>query len=296
MRPPPRAILPPFPFRNHHPPVAPEPGASIRGGGAGGSLLGQGLMTRARRRRRWGLRITVGFLVVAAAGVWSTAFFLIRPSGAPRPMPPTVAPSPVVTLAPDEELPVFARAAGVALHLASEDVVAVAFHEASMDDAMALRPTGFCIVCRNGTKFEPPPPIEPEVEYLVLDSRGRSQAATSAADLVMPRRTEVLSPVSGTVVDVKRYRLYYRHPDVRIEIRPDDAPDNRVVVIHLEQVKLEEGQDVEASVTPLGTVRRFPFESQVDRYVRGTLPHVHMEVKSPAPRGKDKGKDKDKKG
>ena len=222
--------------------------------------------------------------------MWGTTFFLIRPASAPRLAPSPIVPSPVVTLAPEEGLPVFARGGGVALHLASERVVAVAFHEASMDDAMTLRPTGFCIVCRNRTKFEPPPAIEPELEYLVLDSRGRSQAATSAADLVMPRGAEVLSPVSGTVVDVKRYRLYYRYPDVRIEIRPDDIPEHRVVVIHMEQVTLEEGQEVEASVTPLGTVRRFPFESQVDRYVRGTFPHVHMEVKSPAPRGQDKDK------
>lgn len=242
-----------------------------------------------RRRRRWGVRITVGFLTVSAVGVWGTAFFLIRPASAPRLAPSPIVPSPVVTLAPDEGLPVFARGGGVALHLASERVVAVAFHEASMDDAMTLRPTGFCIVCRNRTKFEPPPAIEPELEYLVLDSRGRSQAATSAADLVMPRGAEVLSPVSGTVVDVKRYRLYYRYPDVRLEIRPEEAPDRRVVVIHLEQVQLEKGQRVEASETTLGTVRRFPFESQVDRYLRGKLPHVHMEVKRPASRGKNPG-------
>jgi len=247
-------------------------------------------MRRNRRRRRRWVGIVTGFLVLAAAGVWATAFFLIRPATAPEVAPPTVVPSPLVTVAPDESLPMFARGGGVGLHLTSARVVAIAFHEASMDDAMALRPTGVCVVCRNRTKFEPPAATEVELEYLVLDTRGRSQAATSAADLVMPRGTEVLSPVSGTVVDVKRYRLYYRYPDVRIEIRPEDAPDHRVVVIHLEHVTLEEGEDLEASVTPLGAVRRFPFESQVDRYVRGSLPHVHMEVKAPAPRHADKQK------
>jgi hypothetical protein len=244
-------------------------------------------MPRSRCRGRW-VAIVTGLLVLAASAVWATAFFLIRPATAPEFAPPTVVPSPLVTVAPDEDLPMFARGGGVGLNLTSGRVVAVAFHEASMDDAVALRPTGVCVVCRNRTKFEPPAATEVDLEYLVLDSRGRSQAATSAADLVMPRGTEVLSPVSGTVVDVKRYRLYYRYPDVRIEIRPEDSPDHRVVVIHLEQVKLEEGEELEAAITPLGVVRRFPFESQVDRYVRGSLPHVHMEVKAPAPRRADK--------
>jgi hypothetical protein len=230
--------------------------------------------------------VAVAFLCVAAAAVWASAFFLIRPASAPPPALPTIVPSPVVSADPNEALPVFARAGGVALHLPSSKVVAVAFHEASMDDAMELRPTGLCIVCRNHRKFDPPPPRDPELEYLVLDSRGRSQAATSAADLVMPRGTVALSPVTGTVMSVTRYRLYYRYPDVRVEIRPHDAPDHRVVVIHLERVKLRKGQKLEASVTPIGFVRRFPFESQVDRYIKGTVPHVHVEVKKPAPRGK----------
>jgi hypothetical protein len=240
-----------------------------------------------RRRRRRGMAITVGILVAASAGVWGSAYFLLRPAALPETSPPTIVPSPVATAEPGEALPVFAKAGGVRLHLVSPRVVAVAFHEASMDDAAELLPTGVCIVCRNRTKFEPPPATEPTVEYLVLDSRGRSQAAASAVDLVLPRGAEVLSPVTGTVMSVKRYRLYYRYPDVRLEIRPEEAPDRRVVVIHLEQVRLEEGQRVEASETTLGTVRRFPFESQVDRYLRGKLPHVHMEVKRPAARDRD---------
>jgi hypothetical protein len=223
----------------------------------------------------------MGILSVAVATVWASAFLFLRPAPAPRAAVPTVEPSPFITVPPDATLPVFARAGRIALHLSSPKVVAVAFHEASMPDAVPLRPTGLCVVCRNRAKFEPPPPEDPDLDYLVLDPRGRSQAATSAVDLVMPRGTEVLSPVTGTVVSVKRYRLYYRYPDVRVEIRPQGVPDRRVVVIHLEHVTLKKGQEVEASVTPLGTVRRFPFESQVDRYIKGTYPHVHMEVKRP---------------
>jgi hypothetical protein len=239
------------------------------------------LSPRSRRSRRRGWRIALGFLSFCAAGVWAAAFLLLRPAPAPRAAVPTVEPSPIVSVPPDEPLPVFARASGIGLHLSSPDVLAVAFHEASMPDAVGLRPTGVCVVCRNDAKFDPPAVEDPDIEYLVMDPRGRSQEATSAVDLVMSSGTVVLSPVTGTVVSVKRYRLYYQYPDVRVEIHPRGVPDRRVVVIHLEHVKLEKGQEVEASVTPLGTVRRFPFESQVDRYIRGTYPHAHMEVKRP---------------
>lgn len=42
--------------------------------------------------------------------------------------------------------------------------------------------------------------------------------------------------------------------------------------------RLAPGDRVVAGVTPLGRARSFPFRSQVDRYVRGGRPHVHVEV------------------
>lgn len=241
--------------------------------------------TQGRRWRRWLWRFTLGVLSIGAVGVWGSAYVFLRPVPPPDAEMATVDPSPVVTAPPDEPLPVFARAGRVQLRLVSPKVLAIAFHEASMPGSRSLRPTGICVICKNHKKFEPPPAEAPDIEYLVMDPRGRSGGATSAVDLVLPRGGTVLAPVTGTVVSVTRYRLYYEHPDVRVEIRPKGIPDRRVVVIHLEHVKLVKGQEVEASATVLGTVRRFPFQSQVDRYVRGTYPHVHMEVKEPAPRG-----------
>jgi hypothetical protein len=195
-----------------------------------------------------------------------------------------VAPSPLV---PEDQatstLPVFATAGGVPVRLVSAEPVVVAFHEASYEDAMALRPTGVCGRCRNTTKFTPPPPRDPSLRYLVTHSRGRDTPATSAADIVLPRDTAVLSPVDGTVARVHRYRLYRTYPDVRVEIVPDAAPERLVVLLHLGAVRLRRGERVVASVTVLGTPRRLPFESQVDRYVRGRYPHVHLEVKDAPP-------------
>jgi hypothetical protein len=166
---------------------------------------------------------------------------------------------------------------GVELWLA-EDAVAVAFHEASRNGAEALRPTGICAVCRNRAKFRRPPK-QGDLPYIVMDSRGRPFPATSAVDIVLRMGVPVHAPVDGTVRNVKRYRLYGRYPDVRVAIAPDADPGRRVVLIHLRGVTVRRGDRVEASTTVIGRVRSFPFESQVDRYVRGSFPHVHIEVR-----------------
>ena len=119
------------------------------------------------------------------------------------------------------------------------------------------------------------------LEYLVMDSRGRPAPATSAVDVVLRRSDRVLSPVTGHVWNVRRYRLYGRYRDLRVAIVPEGRPDRLVVVIHLRDVRVRRGDQVIASQTVLGRARRFPFLSQVDRYVSGRFPHVHIEVKRP---------------
>jgi hypothetical protein len=174
--------------------------------------------------------------------------------------------------------PVFAEVGGIQLRLVADDTLAVAFHEASRKGAAALGPTGTCSVCRNRTKFKPPSGQE-DLRYIVMDSRGRPSAATSAVDIVLRTGTSVLAPVNGTVRNVKRYRLYRRYPDVRVAIAPDADPGRRVLLIHLRGVTLRRGDRVDASTSVIGRVRSFPFESQVDQYVRGSFPHVHLEVR-----------------
>jgi hypothetical protein len=91
----------------------------------------------------------------------------------------------------------------------------------------------------------------------------------------------VHTPVSGTVTDVREYVLYGGHRDVRLEIAPDDAPDLRLVMIHIADVDVEAGDEVTAGETVVaGTARPFPFGSQIDRFTEpDRWPHVHIEVK-----------------
>lgn len=183
---------------------------------------------------------------------------------------------------PDPALPqTFARVGGLDLLLPDEQVLMIGFHEASQPDALAFAPVGDAVENQNTTKFTPPAEPEPGPDYIVLSSRGRPNPATSAVDLVMRDATPVMSPVDGTVVDVRPYSLYGKYPDTRIEIRPTAAPDHRVVIIHVSDVRVAVGDEVEAGRTGIaGGPNRFPFASHIDRYFeQERWPHVHIEVK-----------------
>ncbi|HJV04085.1 MAG TPA: M23 family metallopeptidase, partial [Actinomycetota bacterium] len=217
---------------------------------------------------RW-WKTSAAVLSLSGVALWVVGLVAFRPAepagSVPRPSPrPSSPPSPHPS-----PLPVFAVGDRVRLRLPASSPVAVAFHEASYRDAVRLRPLGVCKVCRNRWKFTPPPPVDRSLSYVVMDTRGRSQAATSAVDVVVRRGGEIMSPVDGVVRRIKRYRLYGRYRDVRVELRPEGVRRRRVVMLHLSHVRLRRGDRVEASVTRIGRARKLPFESQVDRYVPG---------------------------
>jgi murein DD-endopeptidase MepM/ murein hydrolase activator NlpD len=186
--------------------------------------------------------------------------------------------------APAPRLLPFAEAEGITLRLPSARVACVCFHEASFSWTRALTPIGRLAHNYNRTKFALADAHRaPAPRYIVMSSRGRRTGATTAADVVLPRRTPVASPVSGTVTKVKRYRLYGRYPDMQVEIRPQGHPGLRVVLIHLDEVRVRAGDPVSATHTVLGIPRVFPFGTQTDDYIGGRLPHVHVEITSAHP-------------
>lgn len=190
--------------------------------------------------------------------------------------------SAAVAPAAEAATPPFAGVDQVVLSLPASEITRIGYHEASFPNALALMPLGTNVDNQNTTKFSPSGPSDGP-EYLVLSSRGRPNPATSAVDIVMPEGIPVASVVDGEVSVVEPYLLYGRHPDTKIEIIPDARPDLRVVLIHVDDVRVAPGDRVEVGRTILaGTANRFPFSSHIDRYAEGTPdPHVHIEVKIP---------------
>lgn len=241
----------------------------------------------ARRRRRILPIVLLALLVLSA--IWLGLYGQHGPAsggdaaGGARaaripPEAPSAAPAAPST---DAETPAFAAFEDIDLHLPTEQPVLVGFHEASSRDAFEMRPVGHVVDNENTTKFDPPEGSEAGSDYLVLSSRGRPQAATSAVDVMMREDDPVRSPVHGTVTDVRDYHLYGSHRDYRVEVAPEDRPELRIVLIHVADVQVEIGDVVVAGQTILaGTARPFPFGSQIDRYTEpDRWPHVHVEVK-----------------
>ncbi len=139
-----------------------------------------------------------------------------------------------------------ATVAGVELVVPAVEPVAIGFHQGG-SSALPLAPG--------------------EADHLVMPSRGRSTAATSAVDVAVGQDATVTSPVTGTVTQVAEYTLYGRHQDVLMTIRPDGA-----------DVTVEPGQRVRAG-QPIAEARQLPMPSQVDRLHDGPAgPHVHLDV------------------
>jgi biotin carboxyl carrier protein len=196
---------------------------------------------------------------------------------APAPQPPAQPQSPPALPAPATHSRAFAGLDHLQLVL-PVGARAIGFHESGTRGAKALHPMGIPRVNDNMTRLAKAP-VGDGFEYLVLGSRERRNAPTSAVDVSMPFNTPVQSPVTGRVVDATAYLLYREVPDNAVYLVPDRRPDLVVVLMHLNGLKVNVGDRVEAGKTVLAlTARLLPFGSQIDRYA-GRMPHVHMEVR-----------------
>ena len=244
----------------------------------------------ARARRRLLPIVALAFLVGVPALLALVVDRASSPAVAEEAHPVDVAPlaegepATATSVASDVSLPpLLASHDGLELRLPSDDPVVVGFHEASQSAALPMLPIGTIRDNANTTRFVAPPDRADGAEYLVMSSRGRAPAATSAVDVMLRDDDPVLSPVDGTVTDVRAYHLYGRYPDHRIEITPLGRPDLRIVLIHVRDVAVAVGDTVEAGRTPLAaSANRFSFGSHIDRYTEpDRWPHVHIEVKRP---------------
>ena len=169
----------------------------------------------------------------------------------------------------------FARAGGVVLRVPAASWLGITYHESLFGSAAALRPIGHLLENDNAS-FDPPrDTIGPG--YIVMESRDRGTPASSSSDDVLDRTEPVLAPVTGKVIRVTSYDLYCEWNDVRVAIRPSDAPERTVQIFHVVDPQVARGDHVVVSRTVIGRTRLFPFRSQTEDYGLSAR-HVHLEI------------------
>ncbi len=110
--------------------------------------------------------------------------------------------------------------------------------------------------------------------------RDRPGKPDTAADVGARPGSLVVSPVTGTVVKIKSYKLYGKWADYELHIVPDGYPSIDIVMIHIASPKVKVGQRAIAGITQVGTVRKLSDKvtDQLAQYVKGGGDHVHLQV------------------
>jgi hypothetical protein len=161
----------------------------------------------------------------------------------------------------------FAAARSLPLYEIAPETIGYGYHQSLFRTAIGMRPLA---------------------RHRVMASRGRGTGATSAVDVVVPRRSRIRSPLTGLVLAVERYLLYCRTRDWKVVLAPRSHPRLRVLILHMARPVVREGDEVRAGSTLLGRAARNDQPSaQANRYFPDRYPHVHVEVErnraSPTP-------------
>jgi hypothetical protein len=77
----------------------------------------------------------------------------------------------------------------------------------------------------------------------------------SALDCGAKPGTPVFSPVSGTVMRIRAYKLYGTIDDYEIHIKTDAWNDVDMIILHVTSPTVTEGQHVDAGLTQVASVR-----------------------------------------
>ncbi len=185
-----------------------------------------------------------------------------------------------------------AESAGLAIlsPLRSKDTLGIMFHQASTRDihnqpvrTSVMIPFGRCISDANPWGRYPgwTPQLKGNPGYWIEQPRGRGTYSTSAVDVGGKAGCSVYSPVDGVVESIEYYSLYGTFPDVRVSIIPDGYPELRVVLTHIDGLKIKPGDHVWAGTTYLAVIRplHLYFRSDIGRdYTGEEGDHVHLQV------------------
>jgi hypothetical protein len=206
--------------------------------------------------------------------------------------------------------PVFASFSGVRMHLPvpTAELTALAFHQASFSHAMPMASLVPIMDLRSAVRIATRKRAEksgaasatiaasasdsPEAtastvpdgvwsgKAIQLWRSGRAGRPDTAADVGAPPGTAVLSPVNGTVIYVRTYKLYGKYTDYEVHIAPDGAPSADVVLIHISDVLVAPGDKVYGGVTRIASVRLLSKYTglQLATYTADAGDHTHVQV------------------
>lgn len=256
-----------------------------------------------RRNSSRGKRLVPVIAIVAVLGIAAT---LLAATAASRLPAPTVGAEPTATVSsaattpsapPRDPTPVFASYRSLMLRLPVDprDVTAVAFHQASGKEAIHMtslaEDANMALAAKNKAVAASTLATASTEETTTLETvwggsvlrlwrSNRSGKPDTAADVGAEPGTDVYAPVTGTVVQVRAYKLYDKYDDYEIHIRPDGWPEVDVVLIHVDDVNVAVGERVACGVSRIACVRKMSdkIDIQLGGYTRNGGDHVHMQL------------------
>ncbi len=162
----------------------------------------------------------------------------------------------------------------------------IGFHESSHTRAFSMKPSGRLLQNDNAWDLEVELTSQaPLPTYYIMESRGEYAAGTTVADIAMDPGTPVFPPISGIIIKIAPIVIYNEYQDQQIEMRPDGYPNVVVAFLHVDDIRVRVGDHVIQGKTKIGIPKdwRGVIPSEVEDYVKPAMPHVHIQVNTPAP-------------
>ena len=198
------------------------------------------------------------------------------------------------------------------LPISPQNITVVAFHQASFHDALpmtslvargsladakreATRKRALRAAQATTTVPTTPPssgpastPVTPERDdgvwsgkALSLWRSGRGGRPNTAFDCGARPDTPVFSPIDGTIMEIRSYKLYGKYPDFEIHIKPDAWSDVDLIILHTTDPKVVEGQHVVAGIDQISKVRALASKMsgvQLSEYTAEGGNHCHVQI------------------
>jgi hypothetical protein len=187
--------------------------------------------------------------------------------------------------------PIFAsyRSLQLRLPVAVKDLTEVGFHQAAYTYALHMA-TPLVEADNSDTKDAHGTGRETSTQPTGADAvlqgkfirmwRSRPGKPDSAADVGAKAGADVFSPVTGTIVKIKKYKLYGQYDDYEIHIQPKGWSDIDLVMIHVTDLSATVGEEVVAGETRLAAVRKLSdrVQHQLREYTGDGGDHTHMQL------------------